>query len=240
MKLLWMWVLAWTLLTGAASRSFDGTDDEIDMGNVLNVTTGNVSLCAWWKGTEDASADVILGKRASSASATVAGYSLHVASTDTGRTQMADGTTGVDSSSTDQDGAWFWDCGTWDGTNNISVYYVNGVQGDTDTASIGSLTTTANLQFGEFDDNSSDAAGLIAYGMVYGTALLTVNEVNELFWFPERIPTAIDGGGKGGFWPLWGASTEQDLSGNGLTGTVSNASTSQDGPPVMFGEGLPL
>lgn len=220
-----------------ASRNFDGTNDEIDFGNTLDVTTGDISDCAWWKGTESAAGDFILGKKANVTDAT-AGYALTQQSTDVTRWRLGDGTNGMsDAGTTDTDGAWFFLCGTWSGTN-VAILYENGVQVDTDsTPDVGSLTTTSNLQMGEDNSDTTDANGLIAYGMVYGTSVLTVNEVNELMWRPEAIPTNLAGGVKGGLWPLWGASPEQDLSGNGRTGTVSgSAGLSSDGPPVIIGD----
>ena len=236
------WLLMTTSAFAQASRNFDGTNDEIDFGNVLNVTTGNASVCAWWKGTETAAGDFILGKKANVTDAT-AGYAMTQQSTDVTRWRIGDGTTGMSSAGvTDTDGAWFFLCGTWDGTGNVDVLYEQGVQVDTDNTAMGSLTNASNLQMGEDNSDTTDANGLMAYGMVYGTSILTVAEINELLWLPERIPTNIATGAKGGLWPLWGsASPEQDLSGNARTGTVSGtAGTSQDGPPVSFGEMLPI
>ena len=89
------------------------------------------------------------------------------------------------------------------------------------------------MKAGEGIDNLNDANGLIAYGTIFAS-VLTVVEMAELMWKPASL------GGAQGYWPLWGDSTEIDLSGNGRTGTVTGSATSTDGPPVMFGGGLPL
>lgn len=43
-----------------------------------------------------------------------------------------------------------------------------------------------------------------------------------------------------GYWPIWGDSTENDLSGNGFNATVTGTTASADGPPVTNGGSLPL
>ena len=53
-------------------------------------------------------------------------------------------------------------------------------------------------------------------------------------WLPGSLESSQ------GFWPIWGDSTEIDLSGKGNTGTVTGTTVDSSGPPVMFGGGLPL
>ena len=221
-----------------ASRSFDGANDEIDMGNNLNVTTGDASWCAWVKMTEDASADFNLGK-AADLLGTAAGYSLGQTTGDTTRCTVSDGTEGVvnnGADGTDLDAAWFYCCCTWTASTETLVDYVDEVAVETNsTANVDSLTTTANFQSGEDSANGNDAAGLIAYA-VFHSVVITTTEMSQSRWLPETVLTS-----RGGFWPYWGASPEQDLNGTGLTGTVSGTGgTSQDGPPVMFGMGMPI
>ena len=225
------------LCFGAASRSFDGVNDNISMGSVLNVTTGNVSLCIWSKTTENAVGDILVGRKGS-AGADTAGYHLRQGtSVDTVDTRIADGTEQLASSSTtDIDGAWYFVCGTYNSTTETTVLYISGTQEDTDSlANMDSLTNTVSFIIGESGIGGGDATGLMAYSMQF-SSILTAVEVNELMWKPEIIVISTPNG----FWPLWGDSTEIDLSGNGLTGTVTGATTSSDGPPVMFGSGLPL
>src|SRR3990167_7900362 len=56
-------LLCCPLLMGAASRSFDGTNDVISMGNTNVVTTGDVTVSLWVKTTEDATTDFFIGKK---------------------------------------------------------------------------------------------------------------------------------------------------------------------------------
>lgn len=241
MKSLVLFLLCLFLTTpvwAGASRSFDGTDDEITAGDVLNVTTGNVSVCAWWNGTEDASADAILGRIESDA-ANDNGYLLRQDTTDVNSFKVGDGTAGIASTATtDTDAAWFWVCGTWDGAGNTTIIYVNGIQEDTDTATVGSLTATAALQFGETNNDGGDAAGLISYGGVT-LNVLTIVEVNESMWKPELFVITPS---SPSLWPLWGSnSPEIDLGSADRGGTiVAGTAASASGPPVMFGDGLPL
>ena len=228
-----------SLCWAQASRDFDGTNDEVDMGNNLDVTTGNVSVCAWTKLDEDATQDFILGKKTGSTTTSGAGYTINQQTVDLLSCIVSDGTEGISSNSAiDVDAAWFFSCGTWTASTEVTVFYIQGDQADTDTGggAIDSLTSTNNLQFGEDNANALDADGRICYGRIH-TAALTAWEVMEAMWHVEApLLTA-----PGGLWPLWGASTEQDLSGNGLTGTVSGTGgTSQDGPPVMVGGYLPI
>jgi len=217
-----------------ASRSFDGTDDEISIGNVLNITTGNGSWGAWTKTTEDASNDTMIGKQDNGSND---GWALHTSTTDPGQANAGDGTeeagcTGV----LDPDGTWVFYVATWDGTANTIVLYANGTQDCTNTtANVDSITTVDNLQIGETDDDLEDMNGLVAYAFVDNTRILAAWEIAESQWKPDYLEITA------GFWPLWGDSTEIDLSANANSGTiVAGTTASSDGPPVMFGGGMPL
>ena len=230
-------LLCWPLLVGGGSRSFDGANDEIDFGNVNNVTTGNYTLCIWAKSTEDASTDFWIGKRANVTTAT-AGYSLWQLSTDTSGIGEGDGVEGLVSPAGDADGVWVYACGVWTASTEVNLNYANGAQISTATGggSIDSLTSASALQMGEDASDGNDSNSVQAYGRFHNVVLSVMN-LNETMWFPERVTDSLSG-----LWPLWGSnSPEVDLSGLGLTGTiVAGAAESQDGPPVMFGLGLPL
>lgn len=222
-----------SLAIAAGSRSFDGLDDEVDFGNNHNVTTNSVSFGGWGKMTEDASFDNIIGKRASG---TNAGYAIIGLDTDLMQCTTADGTDqATAASSADNDGAWTFYVCTWNGSTQTVDFYENGVLAGTDTdTAVGSITNAVALKVGETSDNLFDTNGLISYAFVEKSAVLTEVEYLEIMWKPDMMEIYDF------FAPLWGDSTEIDLSSGTLTGTVTNATTSQDGPPVMFGEGLPL
>lgn len=229
-------LLILVLCTGAATRSFDGTDDEISWGNNLDITTGDQTYCVWANTNEDAGADVMLAKK-QGAGASNAGTALFQGTADNPRCIVSDGTTQQDTGATgtDIDGAWYHLCCTWESTGDDAIVYVNGVQDSSDTTgTVGSLTNAANLKTGEDGNDLNDMNGELGYATQHGRVLATW-EMNQLRWLPGTIAGSL-----GGFWPLWGASTEQDLGGAGITGTVTGATTSTDGPPVSFGMGMPL
>ena len=219
----------------AASRSFDDVDDWISMGNVLDVTTGNVSVCAWVKTTDDASSDQFIGKKSSNAS--TAGYALQQQTTsDLHRFFVSDATEDIISVATfDADGTWYFNTGTYNASTETVIFYINATQEDTDTtANMDSLSNTGGFRMGASSNNSNDMLGLLGMGMQYSIVLTPV-EISQVMWLPESVPAS-----RGGMWPLWGDATEIDLSGNGNTGTPNGTTTSADGPPVMFGGGLSL
>lgn len=240
MRRLLLLLLCWPLLLGAASRLFDDANDNVDMGNVLNVTTGDWSLAAWVKLTEDASTDFVIGK-ANDLNANTAGYVMGSFSGDSQFVRCGDGTAqcgGASAQIGDFDGVWVYHIGTWDATGEVLENYANcdTLGASNSGTAVGSLSNAVDFQIGEAAGGGTDTNGLIAYGSMRAT-IPTAMERCEQMWHPESI---IIFRPQGSFWPLWGASPESDLSGNGLTGTVNGASTSSDGPPVMIGGYLPL
>lgn len=238
MKRLIPLLICWPILMGASigSRSFDGTNDNISMGNKLNVTTNSFSSCMWVKMTEDASADRLFGKR-NSDTAPSAGYSLRQSTSDLFTGRVDDATNlAAGNGTTDADAVWTSECMLWDASAKTAAVYVNAaLDGTTETnLSEGSLSNAVNFVIGEDAAGGNDAAMLASYTSVWLSKVLTSVEMSEFQYNPEIVMTP------NAFFPFWGASTEQDLSGNGVTGTVTGASTSTDGPPVSFGMMLPL
>ena len=64
---------------------------------------------------------------------------------------------------------------------------------------------------------------------------LNIVEVNQIKYLPGSVADGLIT-----YLPFWGDSTEPDLAENSNTGTVTGSIASSDGPPVMFGGGLPL
>ena len=226
-------ILFQTQLAWATVRSFDGTDDKVGMGSVLDVDGVDVSLCSWVKLTEDASTDAMGGKKSNDAFSSAGIMLYQSGAADVARIQVADAVDGVESSTIAQmdDGAWHWVCGTWNNSTDTTIIYEAGVQDDTDTNTlIGATSNAVNYVVGEYGGGSGDASGLIAYHMQF-QEILTAIRVNDLMWRPDLSY------GAGGFWPMYGGdSPEQDLSGNNRDGTVTGAITSTDGPPIMIGD----
>lgn len=226
----------------ASSASFNDTNSEFSMGNNLNVTTGDVSTCAWVKPTEDASSDTWVMKK-NGYGTTGAGYGFKQnSSNDKLSLEISDavGSLTATDGTLDPDGLWTYICFRWDatgGTSNTTYGYENGSQviSETGTA-IGSVSNAVTFYLGRSSDGTAaNFSNGLQFNAVVWTTLITVNTVLESQWFPERsgeIPN--------GLWFLWGNVNAVDISGNGLTGTAANISDSTDGPPYMFGDGLPL
>lgn len=210
-----------------ASRSFDGTDDEIDMGNVHDVSTGDVSIGIWVKATEDASFDRYFGKRTG---ANGAGYAVGQSSSDPNTMAAYDGTDNAIASGTDTDAVWTFVSGTYVGGTQTAELFQDAVSVDTTTnIAVGSITNAVSLQAGETSNDSEDMAGLLAYAFVWPGTVMTQQQMAEVMWKPDMMELAS------GFWPFWGDATEIDLSAGAVGGTVSNATVSTDGPPVFIG-----
>lgn len=225
-------------MTSYASRSCDGTDDEVDMGNSNNVTTADLSICSWVKTTENAAADAIGGKKANAGAS--AGYLLLQSSADVINCLIHDGTDGVTSvTTTDTDSSWQFPCCTWNASTETTILTLNGAQEDTDTGagSVDSISNSVEYAICEDANEGNDLTGLVAFQHFYETRILTLAEQNEIMWKPGMITGAA---ALWGYWALLGDSPEPDYSGNGNSGTVSNATTSPDGPPVMLGSGMPI
>ena len=227
----------WAVAGPSSSKSYDGTNDEVDWGNINDVTTNDVSWCMWASMNETATQDVLLAKKGTFTN-TSAGYALRQSSTDVQSCEVSDATTQqVAAGTTDTDGAWYFTCCVWDSTADDLIVYVNGVNEGSDTAdTIGSLTNTSNLQNGEFDDNTGDANGLAAYASIFLSYKLTAVDMAELYWKPEGIATSISFVAS-----ILATGTEKDWVGN-VSATVSGTVTpsTNGAPPVLFGLGLPL
>ena len=227
--------LVWMLLTSpcwaAASRSFDNANDNISMGNVLDVTTGSVSVACWIRPNDDAEADAIMGKKLNNG--TGAGYALRQNTNDQVGSSQADGTTqAVDSHGPGSPvlDVWAFAASTWNGSTDTAEAFANGASDGGTATTIGSITSTNSLIAGEYAGGATDYNGEIAYCAVFVDDVLTTQQIAELQFSP-----LLSGAIPDGLWPLWGDTTEVDLSGNGYTGTVTGATTSADGPPVMIG-----
>ena len=231
-------ILYATVAFGASSRSFDGVNDEISMGNVLDVTTGGFSICAWVKVAEDNTADTWIAKK-EDYDAGYPGYFLGQSGAgDAILAYASDGTTSqLALGSTDIDGAWYYICATWfSATDDLYAFANASLEGSDTVGTVGSLSNAQDFKIGETGNDSLDAKGLIAYAGMWNLALSVLYQA-DLMWQPEIVPGVSL---MQGMWPLLGDATEPDISLNNNTGTVTNATTSSDGPPVFFGNGLPL
>ena len=219
----------------AVSRNFDGGNDEIDWGVVHNTTTGDRTVCGWFKMTDDASADALAGEKNNTG--TNAGYLIYQNTADVTLFTVADGTD-IQSSeaTTDIDGIWSVVCGTWSSSDEVTRIYVNGSQEDTDTGAgaVDSLSTTVEFSVGE-DGAEGNHAVMVAGWILTAPSVWTSVQINEIRWHPEGIFAASAVGTTGMIVPAWtGLSPEVDIA-NNFDGTVLNSAVSTDGPPIMIG-----
>jgi hypothetical protein len=218
------------LLCGAAasSRDFDGANDEVDWGNVMNVTTNDASWCIWVEMDSDTAADNFLGKK-DSTSATVAGYRAFGGSDETAQCEVSDAVTEQNPGGSNIAGVWTHLCCVWDSTNDDLFVYQNAVQTASDTTgTLGSLSNTVNLQNGENADDSQDANARLAFGEIYLSKILTGSELLETFHKVGSLAADFRA-------PLMGDNAEREWQGK-LTGTVSGTdASSASGPPTMMG-----
>lgn len=123
-----------------------------------------------------------------------------------------------------------------DATSANRKIYRDGLRKDTSSFDGGSFVQMRNTPnaviLGSLD--SFYGLGLLNGRMAYAQLWnreLTVDESEQALWRPGSVPNGLVG-----YWPLWGVnSPELDLSGNGLTGTVTGAAESTDGPPASIG-----
>jgi len=241
--------LCWMLLCGAASRSFDGTNDSVDYGDIptLSDSTGSISGGGWVL-TDNVTSDqtVWSNKRTAGAARGVIFFQDDAGG---GRTdtfhifvEEADEVTstsciGVNSAAVVD--TWQWVAFSLTANNSSGMrLYIDGLEDANSPCTSSGVDnmgqSNEGWHIGADPLNEDDRSGEQAYMQLW-SRLLTLQELEEARWQPGIIAASLEV-----FAPTWGASTEQDLSGQGNTGTVSNATTSADGPPVFLGGGLPL
>ena len=206
------------------SRSFDGTNDNINMGNTNDVSTGQVSLATWVY--QVATGQALAGKKFDG-TATQAGYFMSGRGGGGIFWRVCDGVvqTSVTTGGATQ-GRWVFLCGTFNGTTDSANLYVNDTVKILNAFTGGSLANTANFTLGEFGGGSTDYNGREAFVHMYNR-VLNDGEVLQIMRYPGSIRQNLQG-----FWPLWGVPTEPDISGSQFSGTVTGAIPSLDGPPI--------
>jgi len=165
------------LTTGVYNNSlmFDGVDDYVDLGDVLDIT-GNISVSAWvyQKGVHKGGYGIVAGKRGLSSSDS---YEMVFVGDDLWF--VIDTGTAAFSSKVDIPlNQWHHLVGTWNGTD-IILYYDGGVQVDTDPKD-GSMSDVAtNLIIGGTSSNYN-FNGSIDDVMVFNRSLSS-DEIKEIY-----------------------------------------------------------
>lgn len=241
LKFLFILLLIPQICFGAASRDFDGVNDYIDTASTLgDIDSGPITYCGWMN--PENAGESGLGYVVARIGTQQVSFNFQNSATRISLL-VSRSTSNMSRRTADFSfGAWQSFCTTWDGgltdeTTSIHIYR-NGSEVTYDGGGTGS--GTHNSADGEFEigNRVSDTArsynGALNYISVFNR-VLSDYEIKEIYWKPEIIASGIQT-----HIPIWGDSPEQDISGNNRDGTVSGATSINDGAPVMFGGGLPL
>ena len=216
--------------------NFDGSNDYVEMGNVLNPTT-NMTLVAWFNIKSFAGINYLIS-RDNGTTATRRDYSLDVANSTTLRYSYDDTATNptnkdvtVQTLNTNQ---WYHFVIVLDSGNN-AMFYLNGVSVGSATAATHVGQTTNSFHIGRSHNTSSGSQiytnSLIDEVRVYNRAL-SAAEVQALYKSGAQKFTAPPTNlGLVGYWSMnEGAGTVAgDGSGNGNRGTLTGGPTWVDG-----------
>lgn len=227
-----------------ASRSFDGTNDSVKFGDMASLEDQTALSAGCWIINSNLTQDHIVIDKSSSTTDRWFLFTDDVAGT-SGRTntytwfvdESAVGSQARVEAASDsalQD-TWQWIVGTFVANDSTGMrLYIGGVEdANSPVASTGVDNSGGNpgqLAVGESDLGSTDRAGLEAHCQAWNRTI-TLVEVNEAMWVPGRVPLNLQL-----YSPVWGDSTEVDLSGNGNVGTVAGAVASSSGPPIIIGD----
>jgi hypothetical protein len=220
---------ALTLTTGSGnatvqgtSRSFDGSDDYVDVGTSSTLLPSNITVSFWAKGNATpAQYDSFMGKTNGAGWTQGWGFYFNSATEldffiQTWNANRAYATVTPSN--------WNHIVGTWDGST--VKLYVNGVLGTTASYS-GSITGSGNpFEIGRLGSNSYNLNSNIANVQIYNRALNTT-EIGQIKASPYSVTSGLIG-----YWPMLGGPSELDRSGQGNTGTYTNGPTSSTTYPT--------
>lgn len=247
-KLFTIFMLIPGLCFGAASRDFDGSTDDLNLGDPLALQiVSDLTLVAWTNLDADPALNVSYQVIAKDKDTGGRAYTFDAAQEsdvlDYYRFYINGGsafptTTNIARSATGQFNAGIWKYLTavYDdtGASGTLQYYINGIASGAQVAGDGSIpTATANVLIGQreyvgFNDNFD---GKITYCHIYNK-VLTLVEINEVMWKPGVIADNLQF--------LCNPDCLIDLSANNISITDNGTTESSSGPPVMMGSGLPL
>ena len=226
--LIGLWV---TPAFAGASTDFDGTGDKVTVANhsSLNLPGGDATVAVWIKPDAFGSYTTVYEKGTSAAGRE---YSLFINSTTEGFLDWGGvgGPATVTFSPAMTTGEWQFVMVTNSGTTQKT--YRNCVENSSRTVAT-TATGTDALEIGlDAAAGGSDYDGKQAWFHIYKGTALTTDQCKQIMNAPETItPTATM------LLQLDGRSPNPDLTGNGNSGTLTNATASSDGPPVFFPKG---
>lgn len=217
------------------SLAFDGTNDHIDCGDVLDQGTGNFSISVWFKLNSGTSQyDCLIAKRTSTGSGSL-GWQMDIRGTDPWKIGFAydDGPTTktiLGSTSIPED-TWNHYVAVIDKTGANKIFaYLNGVEDDTvgGISPLGTISNDAPLSIGckkvEDDSLHSNFVGKISEIAFYDTAL-TASQVKTLYngREPYNHKEGIASGNLLAWWRMGDGTLDKatlDMAGSGDTGLI--------------------
>ena len=211
-----------------ASREFENSegDTTTTAGDVLDIGTSDITVCAWWKLESDTDAwHIIADKRNGSAD----GWTFLFDDSAARVSFRLGGTTRSNAYTRPADGVWWFYCGTMD-RDVEACWYVdgalaticNGMSDATDYNNAGTLSVGS-----KYDDAAHWLDGLLAYVHVYIGRVLSLAEIQQIMHCPGSVTDGLSA-----YWPMTDSDSQYDLSGAGNTLTNGGTAASTDGPPI--------
>ncbi|MDZ7586549.1 MAG: DUF2341 domain-containing protein, partial [Patescibacteria group bacterium] len=207
--------------------SLDGTGDWVSVGSVAtyNLAGGNFTLCSWFKtsGTEE---DILANGVSTDGNYLLMSYLGKLR----GHVWYSGNSNTIDSTATVNDGNWHHGCQTVDSSN---IYlYVDGVLDKTQALSgtKSGITGTTVIGSRQATSASYNYNGSLDETRIYNRAL-SGKEVRDLYsWAPGPV----------GYWNMdeKTGTTANDISGNGLTGTLGVGNSAPSWTNGKFGGAL--
>lgn len=220
-----------------ASRSFDGSNDRIGVGTIgasdadFEFGSGDFTLAFWVYATawNDGASRGICGKKLTDGST---GWLIY---NDGGSGTKIDArlllTNNFFTATSVTTNTWQH----WALTRSGSTvkWYLNGVEdaSGTNSSILVGLIDTTYIGFNE--THSGYFSGRLAYFSAYKGKALSVSEITQVMKMPGSVVDSLVA-----HLTLLGDSPELDLSGLGNSGTLTETSTSTDGPPIFLTTGM--
>jgi|SRR3990167_751197 len=229
-----------------ASRNFDGVGDSIayTKPSGLTVGTDSFTMIEWifWTNGPDNDDEVIV----SQADGTGTGRTWAMIDDNGVECGTADelcnflGNNTLDTTKVISASVWTHIAAQSNETLGTTVLFSDAVQVGSETATVEAATGVIRVGGAKAGGNTyADFEGQIAYAILCEGAL-TVAQLSEIMYSPDAA-FAYCGSNLYVYSPLFGLSSpEQDLSGNGTTGTLTGTAESSNGPPILLAGGLPL
>ena len=131
-------------------------------------------------------------------------------------------------------GAWQHVTASWDGTadaaNGVKIY-INAVEATYIEQTSGATTANSDAALLYTIGNDSAAGrtwdGRIAF-VEFHNKVLVASQIQQIMRRPGSLPASLRG-----FWPLWGASPEQDYGPFNNSGTLTGTTIHASQPPVL-------